>query len=198
MKYKTIQWLPISLCVVAMTATQLTAQPFGMGGGRGDRPANCAFSPDRGPRFGEPGERGLREPGMGLLRMSAWLELTDAQESKILELSQQFRSDLEQHRSLAEAAWEKIDAVRSAESFDEVALREALESLQPIQLEGMVLRESYRHAIEAVLTDDQKAKLQAADWRRGKRDDWRSQGRGPRADSAVGQRPDRRGFGPWL
>lgn len=176
MKLNHMKWLPITLLIAALSAaTQVNAQSFGNGGPRMDRPDTCVPGGGRGLGQRQEKRGGMRDPGMHLLRISGALALSDAQESTILELSQQFRKDLEAHRTAMDAAMQTLREVRESDGFDEAALREALDVLHPVRVEGMVLRESYRHALDDLLTEVQKAKLEEREFGRGKQ----SKGRGP-------------------
>lgn len=101
------------------------------------------------------------DPGHRLLNLSARLELSDEQELQILKLSQNFRSEMDRNRESAKSAHETLKNMRENKAFDEDTFREAMAVIQPTMLEGMVLRAKYMEELGKVLTEDQKAEVEA-------------------------------------
>jgi Spy/CpxP family protein refolding chaperone len=139
-----------------MIATPAMAMPWGHGEDfdRGDHGRMGApFGMHRGSGFD--GDMGLH-----LIQMGKRLELTDEQETKILELSQKFRADIEANRETCKVAHEKLSALRKSKTFDEAAIRAAMEDAYPSMVEGVILHAKYRDEIGKILTDEQKEKME--------------------------------------
>lgn len=124
----------------------------------------------RGPEFrGHPSafhgnacfeKRRMGDPGLHLIQMGKRLELTSAQEMKILKLSQKFRAEIQANRETAKPVHEKLKALRDSKTFDEKAMRSALNEVQPLKVEGMILHAKYRDEIRKILTEEQQAEIE--------------------------------------
>jgi protein CpxP len=122
------------------TAQVVSAQP--MEHGRGDA---------MGHRHGGP---------EGIGRMLKGLDLTDSQRQQIEKLTNEFagqKPDPATHKANAE----KMVSLVRADIFDEVAARQLFEQQQAQMLEHAVARLKLQHDIRAVLTPEQKEKLDA-------------------------------------
>ena len=155
-----------------LIASPLAANPWGRGGDndcRDHRPA------PHGKHFGgEPGG----DMGMHLIQMGKKLDLTDEQETQILELSQKYRAEFRDNRELCEAAHKKMAELRDSDTFDEAAIRAAMEEAYPAMVERAILHAKYRSELDSILTDDQKAKLKDFHDRMHKRIKNQKEGRG--------------------
>lgn len=161
----------------------------------------------RGPRgdWGERGERGWRHRdgddfgsgwhrgGPGLHhRMFGELGITAEQKAKYIDMmTENFRAGLEAKMEMAEARGKLRDAQRS-DTPDADAIVEANKAMGEAKGKLDALRATHHANLEAILTPEQKAKID--EWRsapppsRGDRDDI-----GPGPDGERGPRP---GFGP--
>lgn len=139
-----------------MIATPAMAMPWGQGNDRdwGDRGRmEGRYGRQHGSGFG-------RDMGLHLIRMGKHLDLTDEQETQILELSQQFRADISANRDTCRVAHDKLFELRESETFDEAAIRAAMKEAYPGMVEGMILRAKYRDELGKILTEDQKEEME--------------------------------------
>lgn len=126
-----------SMMVMLLSAGLLLAQPVLAG-------------PDEGHRGGPQGSQ--------LLKGLKGLDLTDAQRAQIKTLMENARATLPA-RDTMQSSHQAMQALIKAPQFDAVAARQLLEAQQDKQLEAQLARLKLQHDIRAVLTDEQKAKL---------------------------------------
>lgn len=100
------------------------------------------------------------ERQFALKGMLKGLDLTDAQREQIRQLMQTGRADKAAAKP-EKAAREQLHALMQAETFDEVAARQLLEQQQQAMLERQLAGMKLRHQVLQVLTDEQRAKLEA-------------------------------------
>jgi Spy/CpxP family protein refolding chaperone len=108
------------------------------------------------------GARGLHErqnPVMKLLERSEHLQLSEEQELSLIRLSRSHRQERDAHRQSMKEAMKALENAAELRPFDEAAYRKVIESVQPVFVEGMLLRARHRSAIESVLNEDQLSKL---------------------------------------
>lgn len=105
---------------------------------------------DEGHRGGPHGEL--------LLKGLKGLDLTDSQRAQIKTLMEKARATQPSRESM-QATHQAMQALIKAPQFDAVAARQLLEAQQDKQLETQLARLKLQHDIRAVLTDEQKAKL---------------------------------------
>jgi protein CpxP len=129
-----------SMMVMLLSAGLLLAQPVLAG-------------PDEGHRGGPQGSQLLK----GLKGLKG-LDLTDAQRAQIKTLMENARATLPA-RDTMQSSHQAMQALIKAPQFDAVAARQLLEAQQDKQLEAQLARLKLQHDIRAVLTDEQKAKL---------------------------------------
>jgi protein CpxP len=99
-------------------------------------------------------------PGMMLHRMLKGLDLTDAQQQQIRDLTDKFRAN-QPEREQMQAQQEQLQALVKADTFDTNAVRALLEKQQTQQLDRKIAGLQLMHDIRAVLTSEQKAALDA-------------------------------------
>lgn len=126
-----------SMMVMLFSAGLLLAQPVLAGGDEGQR---------GGPHGGQ------------LLKGLKGLDLTDAQRAQIKTLMENARATLPSPEAM-QSSHQAMQALIKAPQFDAVAARQLLEAQQDKQLEAQLARLKLQHDIRAVLTDEQKAKL---------------------------------------
>lgn len=126
-----------SMLVVLLSAGLCLAQPVLAGPGGGHR--------------GEP-------EAAYLLKGLKGLDLTDTQRAQIKTLMETARANLPSRESM-QSTHQAMQALIKAPQFDAVAARQLLEGMQDKQLEAQLNRLKLQHDIRAVLTDEQKAKL---------------------------------------
>jgi Spy/CpxP family protein refolding chaperone len=148
MKKHIVKISAVAFLVIALTSGLSAERAFG---GKGWGNGGPGMQMRNGP---------MGDPGMHLLKASEKLGLTDAQEAAILELSQDFRRDMKNHRQSAKPVREKLENLRESGMYDEQAIREALDELHPIMTEGMLIRAKYKSEISDLLTDDQKEQIE--------------------------------------
>lgn len=100
------------------------------------------------------------QPGMMMHRMLKGLDLTESQQKQIKALTDTFRAN-QPERADMQAQREKLQAFVKADHFDSNAVRALLEQQQTIRLDREVAVLQYMHDVRAVLTAEQKAKLDA-------------------------------------
>jgi protein CpxP len=103
---------------------------------------------------------GHHSGGEPAMRMLKGLDLTDAQREKIRTLVA--ASKAEKPATVAmQQQHQALQALVSADQFDEAAARLLLEKQQSSMLENRLERLKLQHSIRALLTDEQKTKLDA-------------------------------------
>ena len=142
----------------------------------------CAFALAQRPGFG-PGDQGPGPGGFGAGLMLRDLNLTDAQQQQVRQLTEQLR---EQSRTLVEAVRKGEEARRDAVEavpVDEPRIRAAMQQLGDAQTELAILQARFHSDVYALLTPDQQAqaqKVRADREARLKQRQQRLQQRGPR------------------
>lgn len=132
-----------------MNAKKLTALMFGLL----LVTSNPVLAGDHGHKDGGPDAAFLHKALKGL-------DLTEAQKTQIKALREAARSQQPSRGDMA-SQHEALAALVKAPQFDAVAARQLLEAKQDKQLEAQLTRLKLQHDIRAVLTDEQKAKLDA-------------------------------------
>lgn len=99
-------------------------------------------------------------PGMMLHRMLKGLDLTDAQQQQIRDLTDKFRATAPEREQLQEQQ-EQLQALVKADTFDANAARALLEKQQTQMLDRKIAGLQLLHDIRAVLTAEQRAELDA-------------------------------------
>lgn len=170
-----------------LIASPLAANPWGRGGDN-DCGEHRLMAP-HGKHFdGEHrGDMGLR-----LIQMGKRLDLTDEQETQILELSQKYRAEIRENQNACEANRKKMASLHNSDTFDEAALRSAMDEAYPAMVDRVVLHAKYRSELGKILTDDQKGKLKNLRDRMHKRfTDWKAKrGDGPDGQGRKWRKPD--------
>lgn len=134
--------------------------------------------------------RGGREraPGRGVRAALAALDLTDAQKVKVRELLKGEKPRFEALREEGRAAREALRAASRAESPDPAAVGSAFLRVQAHRKTVRAEMESSRQKIEALLTPEQRAKLEGLrEGRRAARG--AAFGRPPHGERVRGPRP---------
>ncbi|MGE3801802.1 MAG: Spy/CpxP family protein refolding chaperone [Candidatus Kapaibacterium sp.] len=132
------------------------------------------------PGEGRCGEKGKRGPhGGGPL---AALNLTDAQKEQVKALHEQFEQDnaalLEQMKSLHDQAREQM------KSGDKEAAQQTREEMKGLGEQLREAREGLEQQVEALLTAEQKAKLEEMKAKHGERGEGRG-GKGKKGEAAA-------------
>ncbi len=96
--------------------------------------------------------------GMMVHRMLKNLDLTEAQQSQIKALTEKFRATQPQ-RDAKMAERDQLQALVKADTFDSTAARILLEKQQAARIEQQLTALQYMHDVRAVLTPEQKAKM---------------------------------------
>lgn len=125
----------------------------------------------QGPGFGGPRGRGLAGgpggPGAGLLLRD--LNLTEAQQQQVRQLTEQYRAQnrtlIEQVRKAEQARRDAVEAV----PFDEGRIRAAMQQLAEPQTEFAVQQARLRSEIYALLTPEQQQQAEKLRAERGNR-----------------------------
>ncbi len=104
------------------------------------------------------GDEGAAMSGMMLHRMLKNLDLTEAQQSQIKALTEKFRAT-QPERDARMAEREQLQALVNAQTFDSNAARSLLEKQQAARIEHQLTALQYMHDVRAVLTPEQKAKM---------------------------------------
>ncbi|HAT42241.1 MAG TPA: P pilus assembly/Cpx signaling pathway inhibitor/zinc-resistance associated protein [Rheinheimera sp.] len=99
-------------------------------------------------------------PGMMLHRMLKGLDLTDAQQQQIRDLTDKFRAS-QPEREQMQQQQEQLQTLVKADTFDTNAARALLEKQQTQMLDRKIAGLQLLHDIRAVLTVEQKATLDA-------------------------------------
>lgn len=99
-------------------------------------------------------------PGMMLHRMLKGLDLTDAQQQQIRDLTDKFRAS-QPEREQMQQQQEQLQTLVKADTFDANAARALLEKQQTQMLDRKIAGLQLLHDIRAVLTAEQKATLDA-------------------------------------
>ena len=99
-------------------------------------------------------------PGMMLHRMLKGLDLTDAQQQQIRDLTDKFRAS-QPEREQMQQQQEQLQTLVKADTFDTNAARALLEKQQTQMLDRKIAGLQLLHDIRAVLTAEQKATLDA-------------------------------------
>lgn len=99
-------------------------------------------------------------PGMMLHRMLKGLDLTDAQQQQIRDLTDKFRAS-QPEREQMQQQQEQLQTLVKADTFDANAARALLEKQQTQMLDRKIAGLQLLHDIRAVLTAEQKAALDA-------------------------------------
>lgn len=158
-RYKKIAILvvpAVAILAVLVLCTELSAARGSgrYGGGRGGQ-----FNPWTGP------ERGIRAPlmergaGPNIMRLVRRLDLTDEQ-------AEQIKETIKTNREKIQAAQKAVDEARKAlnetvvEGADETAIRDAATAVGKALGDAAVLRVNTKAAVEKILTDEQRAKLE--------------------------------------
>jgi periplasmic protein CpxP/Spy len=112
-------------------------------------PGGRGFGPGPGGRFGMLGElgHGLRQ-----------LELTDAQREQLRAVMQSHQAEFTEIGDRIRTAHEALDAVVSADSVDESAIRARSADVAAIQADAAVLRAKVHQEVFSLLTAEQQAK----------------------------------------
>ena len=112
-------------------------------------PGGRGFGPGPGGPFGMLGElgHGLRQ-----------LELTDAQREQLRAVMQSHQAEFTEIGNRLRAAHEGLDAVVSADSVDESAIRARSADVAAIQADAAVLRAKVHQEVFSLLTAEQQAK----------------------------------------
>jgi len=136
------------------------------------------------------GFRGGREgaPGRNIRAILATLDLTDAQESKVKELLESEKPKYEALREEGRTAREALRAATKSATPDPTTVGAAFLRVDAHRKTLRAERESSRQKLEALLTPEQRAKLEGI--REGRRSvRGAGFGPGPRAGRAGGPRP---------
>lgn len=96
--------------------------------------------------------------GDSAMRMFKGIELTDAQRKQIRSLVAASKAEKPETEAMKQLR-ESLQALVKADQFDASAARLLLEKQQGNMLEQQIERLKLQHQIRAVLTDEQKAKL---------------------------------------
>jgi Spy/CpxP family protein refolding chaperone len=165
--YKKIAILVVpamAILAVLVLSTQLSAARgtgrfgIGTGGWMYDRPG-----PDMGawniPERGMRARLGQNDAGPNILRLVRRLDLTDEQAEKIKETIKANQEKIQTaQKAVAEARKALNEAV--AKGADETAIREAATAVGKALGDAAVLRVNTKTAVEKILTDEQRAKLE--------------------------------------
>jgi Spy/CpxP family protein refolding chaperone len=156
MKKKTITILMIATMAASLPIT--AHAQFGPRAKGANLSGECTFAETTN-------TRGM--PGMRILRHRDALGLTDPQIEQIQQLANQYRSAFESHRTAAQASRDALRQVMTETPYDEATLRRAIDAAQPFRMDGMLLQARFRAELNAILTEDQRTKLNSFDRKRG-------------------------------
>jgi len=99
-------------------------------------------------------------PGLQLVRSLLELKLTEAQQGQLLTLLDKYQSAMETQQ---QALWEsrkKLGAVTHQEAYNEKDIREAFRNVSAAEEELTLLRSKVFHEAKAILTPEQRQKLE--------------------------------------
>ena len=103
-------------------------------------------------------ERQRGKSGSPVTHMLKGLELTSAQRQQVEDLVQQHRSGIGSAKE-NKTAMDKMQALITAEHFDEAAVRSLLQQHQQLRLERQLSMLKLQHDIRQLLTDEQREEL---------------------------------------
>ncbi len=127
------------ILAVLACAVVFAGQAFAQGPGRGMGPGG-----------------GMGAPGM----MLGNLDLTDAQKEQVKTLMAAFRTAVEPYRSQSRDLSEEMKTATAHGAFDEAQVRAIAEKQAKVNVELAVASEKLRSEIYALLTPEQRAKLE--------------------------------------
>lgn len=108
------------------------------------------------------GQGRMGGPGFGAGfggHMSAFLDLTEAQEAQIDEIRSAYKVVIEDLIEQRKTAREGLRDLATAETFDEGAVRLAAETIAAVDIELMVSHAKMKSEVHSILTEEQKAQL---------------------------------------
>jgi protein CpxP len=156
-------------------------------------PGRGGFMGQTGP--GGPGGRGPRGPGGpgGIVPGLRALDLTDTQREQLKATMTSHQAEFEAQATRMRAARQALQAVVTADTFDEAAIRQKSADVAIVEADGAVLRAKVHTEVWALLTPEQQQKaktLQAQrEARRGQARERAGERRNQRQQRQQGQPP---------
>jgi len=157
----------VSLAAAIAVMTIATAAPMLMAQDQPQRRQGPGFG---GPPPGGPGGPGMRRPGgpMGLAGFRG-LDLTDDQKTQLKQINDSHAAEFNAVRDKSRAAHEGMEALLTAETINESAIRAKSAEIAAAEADMLILNAKIRKESMQILTADQLAKLKEQRESRGQR-----------------------------
>ena len=157
----------VSLAAAIAVMTIATAAPMLMAQDQPQRRQGPGFG---GPPPGGPGGPGMRRPGgpMGLAGFRG-LDLTDDQKTQLKQINESHAAEFKAVRDKSRAAHEGMEALLTAETINESAIRAKSAEIAAAEADMLNLNAKIRKESMQILTADQLAKLKEQRESRGQR-----------------------------